>query len=226
MIPQVVTVGALAVASSNNISLSQTPGAAGNLVLNGTTVASGVATLDVPRRVLITSAGNDSARTFTVTGTNHTGNPIKEAVTGGNVAGVSTVSDFKTVTRIAVDAATAAAVTAGTNGVASSPWKFTSIHFGPANMSFAVIVSGTVNYSIEYTYDNPNSNQNTLGGALGNYPAVPNVFLHPILQNLATSADSTINDPIFAWRLTLNSQTNPGFATATNIQSGTTNQAA
>lgn len=224
MIPQVVTVGPLVLADPDGVSLTQTPGAAGDLLINGAFATAGVATLDTARRVIITSAGDDSNKTFTVYGTNHTGNPIQETVVGGNVAAVSTLQDFLTVTRIAVSAATAGAVTAGTSGVASSPWKSVDIHFGPVNLSFGVIVSGVVNWSVEYCYENFNSNQSALGSQpLGNYPVAPNVYQHPTLNSLTIKADGTLNDPIFGWRLTLNSQTNPGYATATMIQAGIQN---
>lgn len=225
MLPQIVTVGPLAAASSNNIALSQTTGGAANLNINGALASGGVATLDTPRRVLITSAGNDSGITFTVTGTNHTGNPIRETVTGANTSSVYTLQDFATVTRIATSGATAGNVTVGTNGVASSPWKVITFEFGSTNLAFGVTVSGTTNYSIEYTYDNPNNNQANMQGQGngGSYPTPPTAWALAALSNKTANADGSIGTPIYAWRLTLNSQTNPGFATATGIQSGIIN---
>ena len=52
---------------ADSISQSQTPSGAGNLTINGAKASGGVATFDSARQVTITSAGNDSARTFTVT---------------------------------------------------------------------------------------------------------------------------------------------------------------
>src|ERR1700691_2559563 len=84
----VATVGPLASASANNIALSQTPGAAGALTLNGSTVTGAVATLDNPRRVLITTA--DTTHTFTVTGTTPTGATISEVVGPISTSGYTT----------------------------------------------------------------------------------------------------------------------------------------
>src|SRR4051812_33415348 len=97
----------LTAASTTNICLAQTPLAAGNLTLNGALVTAGVAILDTQRRVGITSAGNETARTFTIYGTDDAGTVISEAVTGANVGVASSLRDYKRVTRITVDAATA-----------------------------------------------------------------------------------------------------------------------
>lgn len=210
MIQQVVTYS-LAAASANNIALSQSPGAAGALILNGSTVAGGVATLDTQRRVLITSAGNDSAKTFTVTGTNLSGAPISESLLGGNAAAVYTTQDFYTVTSVTISAASAGAVTVGTNGVGSSPWKNTSQHVTPMNMSIAVAVTGTVNGTIQETYDDPN---NTVFGTWPLTPQVPTPFNDGLLTGFTANGVTQINDPIWGWRVLINSGTGTVKATA------------
>lgn len=135
----------------NSICTSQTPGAAGALTLNGTTVTAGVANLQgtmpnvstyadgvtspAQRRVTITSAGADSGRTFTVKGyaapfgsgdTNFNTAPrlIVETLAGpGTGLTVTTVNDFAQVIEVDVDAATAGAITVGTSDTASTPWQ-------------------------------------------------------------------------------------------------------
>lgn len=103
--------------SANGIALTQTPLVAGNLTLNGARVVSGntYATLDVPRRVTITSAADDSGMTFLVTGADVYGFPMTQLVTGASGApGTSTtLKAFKTVTSVRASAATAGAVTVG-----------------------------------------------------------------------------------------------------------------
>ena len=64
----IVTSLTLGAAVANGISLTQAPAAA-PLLLNGASVVNGVAVLDVPRRIIITSSGNDSGITFKITGT-------------------------------------------------------------------------------------------------------------------------------------------------------------
>lgn len=106
---------------------AQAPGGAGDMTINGdgtgsAVVAAGVATFDVPRRVGIYAGGDNSGKTFTVYGTNRYGVSISEAVTGPNATTVNTTADFKTVTRVAISAASTGDVEVGTCGVASTAW--------------------------------------------------------------------------------------------------------
>lgn len=159
MLSRTVTVGPLASAGANNIALSQTPVAAGNLTLNGSLASGGVATLDTPRRVLFTPAGAEATNStiWTVYGTDWNNNSVSETVVGvNNPSTVQTVYDYKTVTRIAVNKAQAGAVTVGTNGVASSRPIFLDT-FAPAPTAIQVTVTGTVNFTVRQSLDNPNT---------------------------------------------------------------------
>lgn len=152
-----VTVGPLAAASANNIALSQTPTSA--FTLNGSLVTGGVAILDVARRVLFTPAGNESANTFTIVGTDAAGNAQRDVVAGGNATATYSALDFKTVTSITATNAAAGAITVGTNGVASSPWIRLD-EWANAQCALQCVVSGTVNYTVQQTLDDPNSATN------------------------------------------------------------------
>ncbi len=150
----VVTVGALATADADGISASQTPNA-GPLLINGALASGGVATLDKPRRVLITAAGNESDKTFTITGTsaNFTGT-ISETITGPNATTAQSVLDYSTVTRITISANAAGALTVGTNGVASSkPLPFDL--YGPPTVALQCDATGTVSYTVSQSLDSP-----------------------------------------------------------------------
>lgn len=201
--------------SANNIALSQTPGAAGNLTLNGSTVSGGVATLDMARRVGITSAGADTGRTFTVTGTDRLGRYLQEAVTGpGSGLTVYTVNDFLTVTQIAVDAATAGAITVGTGDKLSSQWLPVD-RKKAQNLGFAVKVTGTINYTVEYTRDDPF----TAGvGNLGPGPVQSPVltpFPHSVVAAQTGNKDGDfIGQGLSAVRVTINTYTNGATLTA------------
>lgn len=208
MLPQIVTVGPLAAASTNNIAQSQTPGAAGAMTINGSTATAGIATLDVPRRVLVTSAGNDSGITFRITGTNASNNPIRETLTGGNIAAVYTVQDFKTVTEVYASAAAAGAVIVGTNGVGSSPWKLTNwMHQAVSEITWDGSVSGTVTWGIEWTSSVINDNSNSMGGALGNYPSTPVARTLVTLTAQTGDASASQDNPIQAWRVIITAGT-------------------
>lgn len=154
MRPVTVTVGPLTT-SANNIALSQSLAAAGAVTINGSLASAGVAALSPAARIGITSAGNDSGITFAISGTDWAGNPISETVAGANAAQASSVLDYLTVASIIASGATASTITAGTTGVGASPWvRFDEYAYGPVGAQFAV--SGTVNYSLQMSYDDPN----------------------------------------------------------------------
>lgn len=94
------------------VAASQTKASAGDLIINGTLASGGVATFLQKRVISVYSAGNDSARTFTVYGTAG-GVSINQSVTGANAGKVDTAGYFDTVTRVAVNGATASTVTVG-----------------------------------------------------------------------------------------------------------------
>lgn len=164
MRPITISVGPLATASATNIRTASSIAGSGAVTLNGSLVSGGVATLDKQRRVLFTSAGNDSGITFTISGTNANGDLISETLTGGNIAAVATVLDYKTVTSITSSGASAGTVSIGTNGVAGSSWVRLD-DWGPLNVALQVNVTGTVNYTIQQTMDDPNSPTNAVSPA-------------------------------------------------------------
>lgn len=198
-------------ADDDAIAESQSPGA-GDISLDGTLVSGGVATLDTPRRVLITSGGDDSGITFTVTGTNYAGNSISETVVGTNGSTVATNLDFATVTAVTASGAVTGTLIVGTNGVGSSPWFFVDRGVNTIEIGVGVVVSGTVNYDVEYTYDDPNDPYTVSG-----YPTPFNSSL----ANSAVNGDVAIKAPVVAVRLTINSGT--GTAKAVFTQSGVAN---
>lgn len=162
----------------------------------------GTATLDMARRILFTSAGDDSGITFTVTGTDWNGAPISQTVTGANASAVATTLDFKTISRIVASGATASTVTVGTNGVASSrPIHLDYFGFSPTSLQ--IDVSGTVNATVQQSLDDPNvlglanvtwlnHPDSTLVGATaaaqGNYAYAPN-----IVRLLLNSGSGTVS---------------------------------
>lgn len=159
MRPITVTAGPFTAAAANNIATSQSPGTAA-ITLNGALAANGVATLDKPRRVIITSGGNDSGITFLITGTNVSGNPISEKLKGGNaVASASSVMDYATISSIVPSAAIAGTVTVGTTAtatVASSAWIRLD-DWAAAQAALQVDIAGTINVTVEQSSDDPNN---------------------------------------------------------------------
>lgn len=155
-----------ATADPDGISLSQTPSGAGNLTITGAFASGGVATLTPAGRVSITSGSNISNRTLTITGTDRNGYALVEAITGPNNATVYTLGDFKTVTQIAISGAAAGALTAGTNGVASTPWYVGDYRTGKLVMIGIALSTGAVlTYTVEYTMTNLNDQTLTTAAA-------------------------------------------------------------
>ncbi len=164
MQPIVKTVGPLATAVANSICLSQTPSGAGALTENGALVSGGVATLAVPARITITSAGNDSGKTFVVVGTDAAGSAITETITGPNTAAVTSLLSYKTVSSITISAAAAGAITVGNaQSGASTPIALDSWAF--PQVAIQCSVTGTVNYTVQQTLDNPNDPVNPIARA-------------------------------------------------------------
>lgn len=118
---------------------------------------SGVATLAVARRIAIDSAGDDTGITFTLTGTDINGSPISEAVTGVNNAVATSVLSYKTVTSVLTSGAVATTVEVGDSAVADSQWVRFDDYGANAQVAIQATVSGTVNYTIQQTLDDPNS---------------------------------------------------------------------
>lgn len=213
---------------ANGISLSQTPGGAGNLTITGSLATAGVATMDVARRVAIASNGVDTARVFTITGTDRNGNVQTDTVTGVNVSSVNSTRDFLTVTRIAVDAATAGAITAGTSGTGSSPWVLDNYLATVWALTVAVsIVSGAVTYTVEHTFDDPNDIGASLTAEPQQFSLEAGGYIPPLawadgtLTGKTTNGETTFPDqPIMAHRLTITAGT--GRAVMQSIQAGIT----
>jgi len=94
-------------------------------------------------------------------------------------------------------------------GVGNSAVYAVDNYVAPANMGMAVIVTGTITYKVQYTFDNI--------FAAGYSPLAGNWFDHPTLVG-TTSAESNIAYPVTGIRLTTTAGT--GTATLTIIQAG------
>lgn len=216
----------LSAASANNIVLSQTPLAAGDLTLNGSTVSGGVATLDTGRQVLFTFAANETGHSFVVYGQNRSGGGMQETIAGTAAGTVATTQSFYKVTRISISAAATGAMTVGTNGIGSTEWKIVNWDDTVSNLGIAVTVSGTVNYTVEYTYEDPSGTYPNPSAATSGYsispgwPIIPFPTAWPLtgLTALAVAAEGALLTPVAAIRLTINSGT--GAAQMQIIQSG------
>lgn len=199
----------LVAAVATGIATSQSGTAGTALTLNGSLVSGGVATLDsggAARRVIVTSAGNDSTNTFTIVGTDRYGRPQTEALAGvANPAVAQSQKDFLTATSITPTNNTASTVTAGTNTVGSSTPMVVDAWVNPALYGCGTVVVGTVNYTIEKSFDD-------LAPAYDFTVNNPTWYPESSFTAQTTSVSGTITGPVNYIRLTINSGT--GSATA------------
>ena len=117
---EAVTITADTVAlDADGISVATSVGNNAALVIGGALASGGSVTLSHGRVVTILSAGDDSAKSFTVTGTDVDGDSQTESITGAN-AGTATGSKyFKTISGISAVGNPAGNVSAGVNGSAA-----------------------------------------------------------------------------------------------------------
>lgn len=199
------TVGPLASAVSNNIAHSQAGTANTALTLTASPY-----TLDVARRIIITSAGDDRGISFLISGLDWNGQPQLETLTGANGVAQS-YFDYTQITSITPTGATASTVTVGTNGVASSrPINLDEYGFAPTALQISV--TGTVNATVQQTLDTVTS--------AGSYPAITWIN-HPDtnLVGLSTSLQGNYAYAPKLVRILLNSGT--GTVTLSVSQAGT-----
>ena len=161
--PGMAVSGAAITSGTTVIGFGTGTGGVGTYILNtaqtfssATIYGNAVATLDNPRRVLITAAANESAKTFTITGIGANGNVVSETITGPNTTTAQSVLDYKTVTSITISAASAGAITGiGTSGVGGSRWVSFDA-FAPSMISIQCNATGTIDYTLQTTLNDPN----------------------------------------------------------------------
>lgn len=209
--------------SVNSVALLQTLAGAGNLLINGalaqtlvpndggsvsffaptitslnSTVSGGY---NVP--VTLTSTGNLSGVTFTITGyQSQPYNPAiltTETISGPSNNTVSSVNFYNRILSISANAAVGTAVSAGTGiNAAVSRWLPLDGPGANSQCAVAVFVTGTINYTIQHTYDNVFNSTETI-----------NVFTidDPSMVNATTTQDSNYLFSPRAVRILINSGT-------------------
>jgi len=147
---------------ADGICQSQTKSSGGtqSFTINGALASGGVATNAAAQIVTITSAGNDSGVTFTITGTDADGKAQSETVTGPNTTTANSVYYYKTVTAVSVSGDTAAGVTIGpvsSNG-AVSPTIEVNLNEHGDDFKYLLhgYISGSTTQAVETCPDSPN----------------------------------------------------------------------
>jgi len=147
--------------TTSNICASQTPGAAGNLTLNGALAVGGV----IPQQTLaymvtITGGSNESGKTFLITGTDADNNAQTETVTGPNATTVVSTKFFRSITSIYASAGTAGAITVGTpNATSCAVTPTYCVDMNATYTDVTVDVGGTINFTIQKCSERPTAGE-------------------------------------------------------------------
>tara|TARA_R100000544_G_scaffold35761_1_gene23351 strand:+ start:76 stop:696 length:621 start_codon:yes stop_codon:yes gene_type:complete len=104
---------------ADGISVAAAVGNNAALVIGGALASGGAVALSHGRIVTILSAGNDAAKSFTVTGTDVNGTAQTESITGANAGTATGSSYFKTISGISAVGNPAGNVSAGVNASAA-----------------------------------------------------------------------------------------------------------
>ncbi len=203
--PISMTLGPYASANAALFAGSQTPVSGTALTLTG-------ASADVPRAALLTFGSESAARQMLIVGTiNALGEQAQEILsvpTGGGT--VATIQNYLTVTKaLPLGGGWTAAVTLGTVAANSGGWKFINAEaWGPTEVSFNVIATGTVNWSIVLTNTDINAADYQPGGPNGRATPTINTYSAGTgLSSQSGSAAGVVNDPFIAWKAVVNSGT-------------------
>lgn len=208
----VTAAGALQSNSTTSIRTASTV-AAGAITLNGSLVSGGVANLTNAQRVTVTNASAETiSLTFVGTTFNKVG--ISETVQLGAAATLTLGNSFLTIMSVTASGPSAGNISIGTPGTAVSQWVRFDDWSPGSTVGLQTDVTGTVNYTVQTTFDDPNSPTNPV------QPAGVTWFSSgdTTVVGATASAQSSFSVlPIFA-RVLLNSGT--GSVTATFVQVG------
>lgn len=147
----------------DGIAEAQQLGGSGNLTLNGVLCDVGTALrFDIGDsysdgiagvQIGIYSAGNISARTFTVTGLDQDGNSITESIAGPNATTTESTKYYSRITNIASDGAVASDVEVGTvDEVCTVTYPLNWRSPNAATVAVSAL-TGTLAYDIDETFD-------------------------------------------------------------------------
>lgn len=209
-------------AMTTSVAAAQTTVGAGNLTLASSTVTFGSGTA---QRITLTSTGNISARTFTITGTGPNGAALVSTLAGPNNNTVTSIVAYASVTQIAVNGAVATNTSAGNSATAESIMYVTDYGSNPFSIGFGcIVVSGSPTYSVQHTFDDVEQQIMPFGPAgtpvttAYNYGASTNTwFNHAVVVAQTANDDGNYAFPVTAIRLIV---TVAGTVTLKLLQSG------
>ncbi len=189
---------------SQAFALAQTVASGGSLTLNGTYWPGIIPTGAVQvvggfARVLTYFSGTDlSGVAIIVTGTGFARNTVlTETVSGPSVSpsSITGTTQFYSVSSVTISGGTATSLSIGVGGIGTGNWVLANQYADPFAIGLGVSVTGTVNYTAEYTYDNVQTNTS------------PTTFPIAALSGKTATLDSSLTAPVAAYRIKSNSGT-------------------
>ena len=178
--------------SATSVAALQTKGSAGTLTLASTATTDGMA-----HQLTLTSTGNISAVNFTFIGTDADGRAVTEVLAGPNNNTVTTTKYYQNITSISNSAAVGTNTSAGIAALAAGP-SVIGDRFS-IDSTVMVVLTGTVNYTIQYSNDYPNITDNSVSSGFWVNSTDTDV------SNATASSASSASGPVIAYRLTINS---------------------
>jgi len=190
----------LGIIDVDGVCLSQTVGAAGDAVINGTLSRGGVAYITANTNLIpsgyeqyflrIGTAANLSGINFTIYGFDAQGNTIEEVIVGPNATTADSTELYQVVTRVAVDGATVGAFIIGTIGLGETAPIPLDSYISPFQVTISVEAAVGDNIDVEFTNDNVfDPNQNLTWAAVSG------------MSNLAAPTVATLVSPVSALRV-------------------------
>jgi len=141
-------------ADADSVANEQLLNASGAITLDGVLVSGGVATLTVPAQLTVFSEESATVN-FVVSGTAPGGGSQTETLAVSASGTVTGSLSFATVTGITASAATSATISVGNAVPGYTAWIPLDIYTPNQVTTISGKVSGTVNYSVEYTNEDP-----------------------------------------------------------------------
>ncbi len=201
-------------ASATSLALSQQPLAAGALTLNGALISSGTYQAEslgtngiarISHKIAIASDADESKKTFVITGTNPDGVAQSESITGPNTTTVNSTKFYSTVSSVSIDAKSVGNITVGTANVVQTPTIMMNTRTSSIQISNAVIISGTINFTLAHTFDNImySSNYNLQSG--NKLVTTVTYFDDPTIASKTANTAALLSLPVSGSHLTINS---------------------
>lgn len=181
----------LQASSTTDIKAAGSIGGSGSLSLLSTSTSDSMG-----HKIIITSAGNDSGLTFTVSGTDVDGRTVSESITGPNTTTATSTNYYASDLAISVDGASAGNVSIGWDDEAVSK-QLIGECYAESSTTY-VQATGTVNYTVQFC------NQKTKLFDLASSPAWQ---AHTDTDVVTATADASgsANVPVCAYRVVVNS---------------------